>query len=193
MFEVERKRELPDAAVFRQRLDALGYRESSSHTEVDTCYSRPDIDFMATVECLRVRRREGFAEVTYKPPSDAAAHSPDDVITKQEINVELADADQAGAADALLRAVGMVELVRVEKARTTYRHPDAEDPVVSIDVVTGVGAFIETEVTAVDSDAAAERLRGAERALDASDYPPVRLPYRDLVLAAREAASTTGG
>lgn len=63
---------------------------AGSSVEVDTYDSQPDIDFMATVECLRVRRRDGFAEVTDKPPSTAATHSAVDVIAKPETNVVLA-------------------------------------------------------------------------------------------------------
>src|SRR5262249_46298613 len=54
LIEVERKRELPDSAALRQRLIELGYREAGHLNETDVYYSRPDIDFMETVECLRV-------------------------------------------------------------------------------------------------------------------------------------------
>ncbi|MEV6138898.1 CYTH domain-containing protein [Nocardia sp. NPDC051990] len=52
-------------------------RRWSSHeaghlTEVDTYYSRPDVDYMKTVERLRIRHRDGFAEITYKPPPNAS-------------------------------------------------------------------------------------------------------------------------
>ncbi|GGL06209.1 class IV adenylate cyclase [Nocardia jinanensis] len=188
LIEVERKRELADSEALRCRLAELGYRETSSLTEVDTYYSRPDIDYMETVECLRVRQRDGFAEVTYKPPSSTATHSDRDVIAKRETNVHLADTGQADAANALLAAIGMVELVRVEKARTIYRHPDQDETLVSIDIVTGAGAFLETEVLATDSNAAAAHLGNIEHAIGVSTYPVVRLPYRDLVM---QACTTT--
>lgn len=44
----------------------------------------------------------------------------------------------------------MVRLCQVEKARTTFRHPDRDDVTVVIDLIAGVGAFAETEVMAVD-------------------------------------------
>lgn len=62
--EVERKRELADPAALKARLIAAAYHEAGTSIEVDTYYSRPDRDFMETVECLRVRQRDGFAEVT---------------------------------------------------------------------------------------------------------------------------------
>ncbi|MFQ6227740.1 class IV adenylate cyclase [Nocardia sp. NPDC002869] len=187
LIEVERKRELADSEALRRRLAELGYREISSLTEVDTYYSRSDVDYMETVECLRVRQREGSAEITYKPPSNTATHSDRGVIAKREINVRLADAGQAGAANALLEAVGMIELVRVEKARTTYRHPGHDGTTISIDILTGVGAFVETEILTTDSEDAATQLEGIEQAIGVSTYPIVRLPYRDVVIHARTA------
>ncbi|MGW0579219.1 class IV adenylate cyclase [Streptomyces sp. NPDC002920] len=183
MIEVERKRRLPDGG---ERLAALlvemGWQAAEPVTEVDTYYSRPDVDFMQTVECLRVRRRDGFAEVTYKPPSTGATHNADGVISKMETNVVLAAAEQAESADRLLECIGMRLLVRVEKRRTAYRHPDHPDVSVSIDAVAGVGTFVETEVMSADSVAAAELVERVEKELDVLDCPAVDLPYRDLAM-----------
>lgn len=137
---------------------------------------------------LRVRQRDGPAEITYKPPSSAATHSGHDVIAKQKTNVQLVDAGQADVAHALFTTIGMIELVRVKKARTTFRPPDEEATVVSIDLVTGVGAFVETQVIAADRDGAATHLEGAEQTIGISAFPIVRLPYRDLVMRAHSTA-----
>lgn len=182
VIEVERKRELADATVLTERLAETGYREAGTSIEVDTYYSRPDRDFLETVECLRVRRRGGFSEITYKPASTADTHSAADIIAKAETNVILSGADQATAANTLLDALGMVQLCRVEKTRTVFRHPDNETITVVVDFITGVGAFAETEVIADDPDAAARLLDRVERQLDLGDFPVVSLPYRDLVL-----------
>ncbi|OQS13443.1 adenylate cyclase [Nocardia donostiensis] len=188
LIEVERKRELADSEALQRRLAELGYREISSLTEVDTYYSRPDVDYMETVECLRVRHRDGSAEITYKPPSSTVTHSEHGVIAKREINVRLADPGQAGAADALLEAIGLIELVRVDKARTTYRRPGYDDTTISIDILAGVGSFVETEVLASDSDSAAAHLEDIEQEVGISADPIVRLPYRDLVMRAHSTA-----
>ncbi len=152
--------------------------------EVDTYFSRPDVDYMKTVECLRIRQRDGFAEITYKPPSNAGTHSDADVIAKHETNVSLSSPDQASAANQLLAAIGMVELVRVEKARTLYQHPEHHDTIVAIDAVTHAGTFVETEVTAADTEAATIHLEQIETELGIADNMVVGLPYRDLVMAA---------
>jgi adenylate cyclase class 2 len=182
--EVERKRQLPhDGTDLAGRLVALGWSRDEPVTEVDTYYSRPDVDYMETVECLRVRRRGDFAEITYKPPSTAATHSTDSVISKPETNVHLDSASQAALANQLLENIGMRLLVHVEKHRETYRHALHPDVTVSIDTVAGVGTFVETEVISANVTQAALRVEHVEKELDVADLPIVDLPYRDLTLA----------
>lgn len=183
--EVERKRHLPNGpGAVLARLGQLRYRADEPVTETDTYFSRPDVDYLATVECLRVRRRGGFAEITYKPPSNVATHTIDDIITKQETNVRLASGTEADAAIRLLAAAGMAELVRVRKTRTNWRHPEFDDTLVAVDQIDGLGWFAETEVTSPDTAAAAVVLRKTEEALGLDGYPVVSQPYRDLLLAA---------
>ncbi|MGH4019965.1 MAG: class IV adenylate cyclase [Pseudonocardiaceae bacterium] len=191
MIEVERKRELADATALKARLVENGYHEAGTSIEVDAYYSRPDIDFLATVECLRVRQRDGFAEITYKPASTADTHSVADIIAKPETNVILSGPDQATAANTLLDVLGMVRLCRVEKTRTTFQRPDRGEVTVVIDLITGVGAFVETEVMADEPDAAATLLDQVERVLGLAEHPVVKLPYRDLVLQ-HEQTNATG-
>lgn len=181
VIEIERKRELADAAALVARLVEAEYRDAGTSVETDIYYSRPDIDFVSTVECLRVRQREGFAEITYKPSSTADAHSEGDIITKAETNVVLSDSEQATGANTLLDILGMIRLCRVEKTRTTFRHPQRDGVSVVIDHITGLGAFVETEVMAADPSAAVTLLEQVERRLGLIDFPVVRLPYRDLV------------
>ncbi|WP_335933712.1 class IV adenylate cyclase [Streptomyces sp. PTD5-9] len=181
--EVERKRELPDAgAGVRPRPAALGYVGGGPVTEVDTYYSRPDVDYLETVECLRVRRRGDFAEITYKPASDPRTHAHDDVVSKAETNVILSGDGEAPFAERLLTNIGMRKLVRVEKTRTSYKHPDVPDVTVSVDTVRGVGTFIETEVNRASAAGAADLVAEIEDALGIAGHPTVSLPYRDLVL-----------
>lgn len=182
VIEVERKRALADPAELKSRLVAAGYHETGTSAEVDTYYSRPDRDFIATVECLRVRQRDGFAEITYKPASTAATHTDGDIIAKRETNVVLAGPEQTTAANLLLDMLGMVRLCQVDKTRITYRHPNHKTVTVVIDTIALVGAFAETEVMAADAAEAADLLDQVERRLGLDTLPVVRLPYRDLVL-----------
>ncbi|UQI49560.1 class IV adenylate cyclase [Streptomyces sp. HU2014] len=183
MIEVERKRRLPDGGEGLARLLAsLGWQASEPAMETDVYYSRPDVDYLVTVECLRVRCRGDFTEITYKPPTTARTHA-DGVISKEETNVLLA-AGQEELANRMLENIGMRRLVRVAKNRTAHHHPGHPGAVVAIDIVAGAGVFVETEVTGSDPDAAAGLVERIERQLDVLDCPTVELPYRDLVLAA---------
>ncbi|MFD9814575.1 class IV adenylate cyclase [Streptomyces sp. NPDC059080] len=184
--EVERKRELPDdGSSITPLLAELGYVADAPATETDTYYSRPDVDYLKTVECLRVRRRGDFAEITYKPASTPTTHDRDDVVSKVETNVILSEGEQASTAERLLTFIGMRELVRVEKNRTSYRHPDIVGVTVSIDTVSGVGTFVETEVNRPTAVGAAELVEDIEKSLGIVGHPTVALPYRDLALGQR--------
>ncbi|GAA1925330.1 CYTH domain-containing protein [Streptantibioticus ferralitis] len=58
--EVERKRQLSDGGErLAGLLVELGRQASGPVTEVDTYFSRRDVDYTQTVECLRVRQRGG--------------------------------------------------------------------------------------------------------------------------------------
>ncbi|MEV6057176.1 class IV adenylate cyclase [Streptomyces sp. NPDC052107] len=169
-------------------LSDLGWTAAEPVLEVDTYYSRPDVDFMQTVECLRVRQREDFAEITYKPASTTTTHSANSVISKPETNVHLASAAQAALADRLLESIGMRLLVRVEKNRTAYRLPRHPDVTISIDTLADAGVFVETEAISEDAEAAAHTVEQIEKQLDIVDAPAVELPYRDLALRRKSGA-----
>lgn len=115
LLEIERKHRLiGDAKELIKQLQDLSFEPKSSRHEIDTYYSRPDVDFMKTIEYLRVRQRDGFAEVTYKPATTAATHTENDVIIKPETNLPIQPGD-AAIAKQLLANLGMVKLVEVNK------------------------------------------------------------------------------
>ncbi|WP_202889007.1 class IV adenylate cyclase [Nocardiopsis dassonvillei] len=189
LVEVERKRALESREVLERRLVELGFVATGPTAEVDTYYSRPDVDFLETVECLRIRERDSGCEVTYKPASDTTTHTAGGVIAKQETNVVLANAGQAAHAHGLLEALGMVPLTRVEKWRSCYRAPDQPELSVVVDTIAGLGSFVEVEIVSESiREEAVRRLEEAERLLGLGTHPVVTLPYRDLVM--RGQAST---
>lgn len=116
-----------------------------------------------------------------KSASAEATRTPDGVVAKHETNVVLSDAGQAGDAEALLEAIGMVRLVRVDKARTTWCHPARENATVTVDTVTGAGVFVEVEIISGDADRAAADLAETEADLGLAGCPVVALPYWDIV------------
>lgn len=186
LVEIERKRVVDDPKALKQRLYELGFIATRPLVEVDTYYSRPDVDFLKTVECLRVRETQDRCEVTYKPASDITTHSADGVVAKQETNVALADITQAAHAHCLLEALGMVLLARVEKTRLCHRAPDRPELSVVVDTIAGLGSFVETEIVSEDTrEDVVLRLEETEQLLGLQPCAVVTLPYRDLVLEAQ--------
>ncbi|MCQ4040886.1 class IV adenylate cyclase [Streptantibioticus rubrisoli] len=182
LVEVERKRQLPDGGEHLEALLAnLGWQAGPSVAEVDTYYSRPDVDYLETMECLWVRQRGESTEITYKPASDDGARGATHMVSGPETNLVLGPG-QAATAEEMLVRIGMRLLVRLEKTRTVYRHPAYREVVVAIDTVAGVGSFVEVEVLSADADDAAELVGQVEEQLDLLDCPAVDLPYRDLAL-----------
>lgn len=181
--EVERKRSLTSSDRDRlvEVLGKRGYRHRATHTETDTYYSRPDVDFMETVECLRVRERDGFAEITYKPGS-TSGNTADGIISKVETNTHLAGPGEAESANQLLVTLGMKRLATVRKHRAEYASHAAVT--VAIDTVDDVGSFVEVEVMSTDPTVANTLLATIEEELAITDLPVETRPYRDLVMQA---------
>ena len=184
VLEVERKRTFTgNVDTFIATLRAHGFAQTSQLHENDTYYSRPDVDFMQTVECLRVRERDGFAEVTYKPATSHATSTNDGVIMKPETNLSIAP-NSAATAKQLLANLGMIELVTVTKFRRTFTSAAYPNTVVAIDEIMDVGTFIETEVTLADKAVALQTFDKLERLLDIDTLPLATKPYRDMCMKA---------
>lgn len=181
VYEVEVKRQLTsDKEAFTTQLLQNGYVESAVVVEVDDYYSRPDVDYMKTVECLRIRDTGKKREITYKPPTtDFSATT----IIKEEKNIPLASAEDVDVARDLLRAIGMVHLVKVEKHRQSYaKSYNDHEVTITIDVLPGVGDFVEIEILSTDPAAAQSAITEVEAELSLDSLPIETLPYRDIVM-----------
>ena len=182
LLEIERKRQLTgDAKELIKQLQDLGFKPKSSRHEIDTYYSRPDVDFMQTVECLRIRQRDGFAEVTYKPATTAATHTENDVIIKPETNLPIQPGD-AATAKRLLANLGMVQLVEVNKYRRLFQSPDFPKATVTIDEIKDAGTFVEVEVLSDDETSALAMISDIETKLGLESAEVVTRPYRDICM-----------
>lgn len=114
-------------------------KQGTKH-QVDTYYTRPDRDFMAEqypYEWLSIRRRGGKALINYKHfyPEQEEIHAYGD-----EFETMIDDPEKT---ERIFRALGMRELVTVEKTRTTYLLDDAFE--IAVDDVIHLGTFIEIE------------------------------------------------
>ena len=182
LLEIERKRQLTgDAKELIKQLRELGFELQSNLHEIDTYYSRPDVDFMQTVECLRIRQRDGFAEVTYKPATTAATHTENDVIIKPETNLPIQPGD-AAIAKQLLANLGMVQLVEVNKYRRSFQSSDFPQATVTIDEIKDAGTFVEVEVLSDDETDALAMISNIETKFDLESAEIVTRPYRDICI-----------
>ena len=182
LLEIERKRQLTgDAKELIKQLQDLGFKPKSSRHEIDTYYSRPDVDFMQTVECLRIRQRDGFAEVTYKPATTAATHTENDAIIKPETNLPIQPGD-AAIAKQLLANLGMVRLVEVNKYRRSFQSSDFPQATVAIDEIKDAGTFVEVEVLSDDETSALAMISDIETKLGLESAEVVTRPYRDICM-----------
>ena len=182
LLEIERKRQLAgDAKELIRRLQNLNFELQSNLHEIDTYYSRPDVDFMQTVECLRIRQRDGFAEVTYKPATTAATHTKNNVIIKPETNLPIQPGD-AAIAKQLFANLGMVRLVEVNKYRRSFQSPDFPQATVAIDEIKNTGTFVEVEVLSDDETGALAMISNIETKLGLEPAEIVTRPYRDICM-----------
>lgn len=182
LLEIERKRQLTgDAKELIKQLRELGFELQSNLHEIDTYYSRPDVDFMQTVECLRIRQRDGFAEVTYKPATTTETHTTNDVIIKPETNLPIQPGD-AAIAKQLLTNLGMVRLVEVNKYRRSFQSPDFPQATVAIDEIKDAGTFVEVEVLSDDETSALAMISDIEAKLGLDSAEVVTRPYRDICM-----------
>ena len=180
--EIENKRELKDREKLLEKLRENGFCEEYETREIDTYFSRPDVDFMKTVECLRIREKPEFCELTYKPATSAkTAH--DGAILKHETNVRIARAEIPRLKE-LLANLEMRELCVVDKTRVAFANPKFANLTVAIDRLAGVGDFVETEMISRNETTALKTLAKIEKLLEIAKFPAVKLPYRDLTMRA---------
>jgi putative adenylyl cyclase cyaB len=182
LLEIERKRQLTgDIEELIGRLQNIGFELKSNLREIDTYYSRPDVDFMQTVECLRIRQRDSFAEVTYKPATTAATHTENNVIIKPETNLPIQPED-AATAKQLLASLGMMQLVEVNKYRRSFQSSDFPQATVAIDEIKDAGTFVEVEVLSDDEASALMTISEVETTLGLDSMEIVTRPYRDICM-----------
>jgi putative adenylyl cyclase cyaB len=182
LLEIERKRQLTgNIEELIERLRNIGFELTSNLREIDTYYSRPDVDFMQTVECLRIRQRDSFAEVTYKPATTAATHTENNVIIKPETNLPIQPED-AATAKQLLTNLGMVQLVEVNKYRRSFQSSDFPQATVAIDEIKDAGTFVEVEVLSDDEASTLMMISEIETKLGLESMEIVTRPYRDICM-----------
>lgn len=181
-YEIERKRKfVGNLEVLIARLGSQGFSLTDETTEIDIYYSRPDIDFMQTVECLRVRPRDDFAEITYEPPTNQHTRTENGIIIKTETNLPISP-ENITVAKQLLANLGMVKLVEVNKFRQIFKCDDEPGLTIAIDEISSVGVFVETEIISEDKELALRRIEDVETRIGVDRLEVIAQPYRDICM-----------
>lgn len=184
-YEIERKREFAgNLEVLIAQLSSQGFSLLDETTEIDSYYSRSDVDFIQTVECLRIRQRDDFAEITYKPPTNQRTRTEDGIIIKPETNLPVSPENTA-VAKQLLANLGMVKLVEVNKFRRIFKCDDEPGLTIAIDEIGGAGVFIETEIISEDKESALRRIEDIEARIGVQEFEIIARPYRDICMDAQ--------
>lgn len=178
MIEHEKKYYANNTSSLLKTLKDLGFTKIGTKKQKDTYYSRPDIDFMQTVECLRIREEDQNIEITYKPPTSQSMKLAS-AIWKEETNLTV-NKDEAESAYQLLGALGCPILCVVDKTRTTYKKGQLT---VAIDHIENLGDFIEIEILAKKADSSlTAAIENLANKLNLPGESVVTKPYRDLIM-----------
>jgi adenylate cyclase, class 2 len=178
--EVEQKFAVDDHREVQARLLQLGAHEIDRVEQVDRYFNHPARDFAQTDEALRLRRVGDANFITYKGPKLDAATK-----TRREIELPLGTGSQHAAEYAeLLTALGFRLSGEVHKTRRimhlNWRGKGVE---IALDMVTGLGSFVELEISAdeheIEPAKAAIASLAAELKLDRNE----RRSYLELLLA----------
>ena len=207
MYEVELKLRA-DHESLRERLDDAGASRVEHRRQVDTYYDAPHRSFAETDEALRIRREvdtggggtAGGDESTVpervgapdaEPPPIGRDGDPDR--TKLTYKGPLVDAgsktrvEHETSVDDGSELVGVLDGLGYEPAATVEKHRrryELDGYTVTLDAVTGLGAFVEVEAEA--EEAGIERVRDGARDLlaelgsDPADQ--IRTSYLGLLL-----------
>lgn len=150
--EIEIKAQLNDKGVVMAKLKELGCEFSPVKTQDDMVWVENSGDmatFLANKVFLRIRIQNGEKVILTAKQSKTDLQGGAENLVKREHEVVV---DSAEEARGILAMLDLKEAVRTVKKRQTAEHNGYE---ICIDEVEGLGAFIELEKIAEESDAEA--------------------------------------
>ncbi len=145
--EIEIKAYCDDHLSLINRLISIGGKFLKRSEERDRYFNHPSRDFKETDEALRIRKRGDDLILTYKGPKQ-----PGRAKTRVEDEVNLSDLEKMHT---ILVHLGFRPGREVKKSRDTYLY---DDITVCIDMVEGLGGFVELEKIGSDTGQIEEEL-----------------------------------
>lgn len=178
--EVEIKVKIKPSQVdsVRKKILALGATLKEKIEERDVYFTAPHRDFIKTKECLRIRDRDGYLELTYKGPTTKTM-AKEKQFWKSEINIPLQSSKKE--AEMLLESLNFAKVSEVVKKRERFVLVKQE---ITLDEVENLGWFLEIENTITDEKERQNALDGNVnllKKLELDEKDIITHPYRDLV------------
>ncbi|MDD3976707.1 class IV adenylate cyclase [Methanomicrobium antiquum] len=146
MLEVEAKIKLDSIDEIKAILKEKKARFISKSIQKDTYFNSNQRDFAKTDEALRIRDNEGKYELTYKGPKVKGT----DAKAREEFNVDINSAENL---EEIFIRLGFFKSSNVFKTREEYSY---KNTTIALDVLEGLGHFIEIEVVSDDKEEAIE-------------------------------------
>jgi adenylate cyclase class 2 len=143
--EVEIKHSLPDPALLKARLEALGAKLVGESRQVDTYFNAPHKDFLSgdvVSEWLRLRRENKGAGAGDKVSINFKRWHPVGAAISTHCDEFESTVTDGQAVRHLLEGLDFSEMITVDKTRRELR---LDDVAVAIDTVIGLGSFVEFE------------------------------------------------
>jgi len=179
--EIEIKARIDNSQIelLKKRILELGASFEEKIKEKDIYFTAPHRDFIKTKECLRIRKKDNYLELTYKGPTTKLMESKKQ-FWKSEVNIPLAVSEDE--VENLLQSLGFKKIVEVVKEREKFVLGKQE---ISIDKVENAGWFLEIENTITDEKERQKALNeniNLFNKLGLDEKNIITEPYRDLVL-----------
>jgi adenylate cyclase class 2 len=161
MLEIEFKARIASPDRMKEKIESIGGVFSEKREETDFYYNSPVRDFAVTGEALRVRVENNAARITYK-----GARLGGRAKSRIEEETSVADPDTMKR---ILSALGFVPVGIVKKSRHYY---SVSDLTVTIDLVEGLGSFVEIEKIGENSELVEKELLIIAEKLDIHEFEP---------------------
>ncbi len=178
-YEVEQKHVVADEAHLFERLAERGVEVGPRAEQADRYFAHPCRDFAKTDEALRIRTVGDKNFVTFKGPKIDTTTK-----TRRELELPLDASDRDGLKlTELLQLLGFKQVLVVHKHRRKFQIDAAGRKVEgALDDVDGLGAFVELELMADDSEVEEAKRVVSSLAMELRLGPTERRSYLEMML-----------
>jgi adenylate cyclase class 2 len=168
--EVESKYHSPGNDKVEKALSKLGAELVCEEETEDVYFQHPHRDFGETDEALRLRKRDGVSELTYKGPRMRLEHTK----AREEVTLRT---DDPLTAQRIVERLGFKEFMSVRKKRKNFKYDKIR---IAVDAVDGLGEFIELELITEEPKRAEALIEQMRVELALTDLEPKT--YLELIL-----------